>query len=52
MLSIMEVGPNDTAIAYIPNEAAVPDVVLAKLTRTILRNIPTPQTHTGGCQTR
>jgi hypothetical protein len=46
MLSMMDVGPNDTAMAYIPNEAAVPDLVAAKLTSTILRNIPIPQTHT------
>lgn len=46
MLSIIDVGPNVIAMAYIPKDAAVPEVVVAKLTRTILRNIPVPQTST------
>ena len=46
ILSMIEVGPRDMAMAKIPNDAAVPDLVAAKLTRIMLRNMPMPHTDT------
>ena len=43
---MIEVGPRVLAIAYMPKDAAVPAEVLAKFTRTMLRNTPVPQTNT------
>ncbi len=43
------VGPNVEAMAKTANDAAVPAFVLAKLTRTILRNIPIPHADTIDC---
>lgn len=46
---MIDVGPKVEAMAKTPNEAAVPAFVLAKLTRTMLRNIPIPQADTINC---
>lgn len=46
ILSMIEVGPRDMAMAKIPNDAAVPDLVAAKLTRIMLKNMPIPHAHT------
>lgn len=43
---MIDVGPIDMAIAYMPKDAPVPVVDGVKLRRTILKSIPTPQANT------
>lgn len=46
MPSMIDVGPSETATAYIPNAAAVPCLDSAKFTNTMAIKIPKPHTHT------
>lgn len=46
ILSMIDVGSRDNAMAYILNDAAVPAWLEAKLTSSMFMIIPIPQTHT------
>jgi hypothetical protein len=49
ILSMMDVGPSDEAIAKTPKEAAVPPLDGAKFTSAIARKVPRPQRETFLC---